>query len=55
MITDKAYGIVLINMDQSRGNDFKFLSNAYSIAVINRAGDLRKSDIEQFMGRGSRD
>ena len=45
----------MLDIVRSRGLDFKMKTNGYSIALVNRDGDLRISDIEQFLGRAARD
>ena len=48
-------GLIFITHEQSRGNDFKMTKNAYCAALIDQKGPFRIADLEQFVGRGSRD
>ena len=45
----------MIDIEPSRGNDIKMAKTAFSIALINKEGKLRLSDIEQYLGRAARD
>ena len=47
--------IIVLDTIRSRGLDFKMKTNGYSIAIVDRDGDLRISDIEEFLGRAARD
>ncbi len=51
----KQTGVVRVTMDYTRGYDLKMNSSAYVLVLIKDVNSVRYSQLNQMMGRTSRD